>query len=82
MQNDQQLEQFINSNTGIRGFFFGSASQTTVNVKKTELEQAKAELVKAKTIVSEIDVKIAKLKMEYSGLKTFKQQQQAISRRR
>ena len=81
LQNVRQLEQFINSNTGIRGFFFGSASQTTVGFKKAELVRAKVELTKAEAVVSEFIAKIAKLKTEYNGLKTVKQQQQAISRR-
>ena len=80
LQNFRRLEQFIRSNTGIRGFFFGSAPQTIVNLKKVELELAKAYLAKAKAAVSEFDAKIAKLKAEYSRLKTTKQREREMSR--
>ena len=80
MQAVRELEETIRKNSGLRGFFFGTASESTLKQKQIELNKAMQELKKAEAATSEISTKISTLKKEYSGLKTIKQQDNAMSR--
>ncbi len=76
----QELDEAIRKNSGLRGFFFGTASESVIKQKQIELNKARQEVEKAKSAMSEINSKIVELAKEYRRLMTIKQQNNVTTR--
>lgn len=68
-----ELDSFVRKNTGIRGYFSGTASQAEIKRRSILLDKAIVELRDQESLVSKIYKQSLDLKKQHRGLKTTRQ---------
>jgi group I intron endonuclease len=71
--NVAELDSFIRKNTGIRGYFSGTATKVEIIQKKSRLDKALTTLRDQESLVTKLYNHCSDLKIQRKGLKTTKQ---------